>query len=315
MRWFLTVFNRDNDTKKEYRFELPSIRLGRDPENDVAIDNDYVSSFHATLIAGPDQISVKDSKSKNGTFVQQGKEWVRVTGDSTFTVPRSIRIGNSVIVFIMKADYPWDPGPDKLPGLSDSREIVDLQATGRSCKEAIMVLDLCGSSQMAHTDDAMALHMKKRLEAITDQVLGRYKMNFRKGTGDGFLATFEDSFEALGAAREILDRLQKRNSASTNPPIEVRIALHCGRTFIIDQQSKDRHGNDVNIAFRLEGLTAPDFLTPPPGLRATNRILVSGKFFSTVAKQPDDILCKFRFLGMAKLKGIEKPFGIFIADN
>jgi len=51
-------------------------RLGRSPENDFPIEHPSVSAFHCEVLLDPDQVTVRDCDSTNGTFVggEQVKE-------------------------------------------------------------------------------------------------------------------------------------------------------------------------------------------------------------------------------------------------
>lgn len=47
----------------------PMLRIGRNPDNDVVIDDPSVSGYHARIFAGPNGISILDIGSRNGTEV------------------------------------------------------------------------------------------------------------------------------------------------------------------------------------------------------------------------------------------------------
>lgn len=51
--------------------ERPKIRIGRAPENDIAIDRDFVSRYHAEISLRGDKFFLTDS-STNGTYLQVG---------------------------------------------------------------------------------------------------------------------------------------------------------------------------------------------------------------------------------------------------
>ena len=58
----------------EFIFDLLEERLslGRNPRNEIVIDNNQISSFHAEFVRQPDgEYVLTDLKSSNGTFVNQ----------------------------------------------------------------------------------------------------------------------------------------------------------------------------------------------------------------------------------------------------
>lgn len=54
---------------KEIPLDKPVITIGRKAENDIVIDNQAVSGFHAKILAEGEAFSIEDLGSLNGTFV------------------------------------------------------------------------------------------------------------------------------------------------------------------------------------------------------------------------------------------------------
>ena len=69
-----------------------TLTFGRDPENDITLDDSQVSRFHARLIRKDDEISVEDLGSTNGTMVNGN----RITGQQVLQPADIIGIGISV---------------------------------------------------------------------------------------------------------------------------------------------------------------------------------------------------------------------------
>ncbi len=80
-------------------FELfPIISIGRSPENIVVIPDLEVSRKHAELTTDGVKLMLRDLNSKNGTFLYNGKEFLRVS-DSVEVKPNSIvKFGTGTIV-------------------------------------------------------------------------------------------------------------------------------------------------------------------------------------------------------------------------
>lgn len=179
-------------------------------------------------------------------------------------------------------------------------------------REAVMVLDLCGSSRLSGEDEHMALHLKKRLMQIATPVLNAREMQNFTGTGDGFLATFPGSRNAVSAGAAILGRLRDRNSKTANPPIHIRIALHIGTVYsMFDGENTEIHGTDVNIAFRVEGLRRESFGNLDSDLPREDRVLCTQAFRDDLENIPSPPALDFISCGEVPLKGIPHPVHVY----
>jgi hypothetical protein len=69
------------------------IMIGRGADCQLILDDDYVSTRHARVVATPNGIYVEDLGSTNGTYVN-GQ---RVTAPTTITLADSVRIGKTVM--------------------------------------------------------------------------------------------------------------------------------------------------------------------------------------------------------------------------
>jgi len=69
------------------------IMIGRGADCQLILDDDYVSTRHARVVASPNGIYVEDLGSTNGTYVN-GQ---RITAPTTITLADSVRIGKSVL--------------------------------------------------------------------------------------------------------------------------------------------------------------------------------------------------------------------------
>ena len=174
-----------------------------------------------------------------------------------------------------------------------------------------MVLDLCESSKLANTDEKMAFHIKMRLESIAKRILDRTKADFYKSTGDGFIATFDNVTNALDAATSLLKILKTRNERTPNPHINVRIALHAGKTHIFGDIIKDIYGTDVDITFRLEHVNSKAFSLLKIALPEKNRILCSKSFVHELSASGLDVTT-FTCCRISKLKGIKNPQEVYL---
>ncbi len=78
--------------------DFPVISIGRNPENVVVIPDQEVSRKHAELSIDGARIVLRDLKSKNGTFVYNGKQFEQVS-DSVEVKPNTLmKFGTGTIV-------------------------------------------------------------------------------------------------------------------------------------------------------------------------------------------------------------------------
>ncbi len=85
------------DLGRQYRL-LPDdeIRIGRGQDNDVVLDMDNVSRFHAIVEGSDDGFVVRDNNSTNGTYIN-GKE---VVGRRRLANGDLIKIGGAILKFL-----------------------------------------------------------------------------------------------------------------------------------------------------------------------------------------------------------------------
>ncbi|MBB6480996.1 adenylate/guanylate cyclase domain-containing protein [Spirochaeta isovalerica] len=277
-----------------YNLSEGEILMGRDPQAQISIGNKYISSRHATIIQEKDRLYIRDEKSSNGSEYYSHYKWLPVGSKKReVSLPLQIKLAEAVVVTVQ----------------SGESQIVSLTEVQND--SAIMVLDICGSTRQSVYDEQIAFHLKQRLNTIAKPILYSAPVLFYKNTGDGFLATFEKSTQAANCAIKILKTLQKRNSRSKNPPIQVRIGLHKGQTYVIDPATEDIHGIDINITFRIEGLKKSSLPKSGDLYEERDRIFASQAFYEDYMKhtrRKKDILMP---CGPAKLKGIREKISIY----
>jgi class 3 adenylate cyclase len=293
------IFNADKET----------VSVGRSETNDIVMRNSSVSRKHMRLTYSDRALYVEDLNSKNGTFVRVGKKWQKIKGKKTVTLPASLKVGT--IVLLVEMHEPALLHDKKKDFFNSMIPTPGKEFTEQEKIQAIMVLDLCESSKLANTDEKMAFHLKMRLESIAKRILDRTKVDFYKSTGDGFIATFDNVLNAFDAATSLLEVLKTRNKRTPNPHINVRIALHAGKTHIFGDIIKDIYGTDVDITFRLEHVESKAFPSLKIALPEQNRILCSKRFVHELSASSLDVTT-FTCCGIAKLKGIKNPPEVYL---
>ncbi|MFA5028371.1 MAG: FHA domain-containing protein, partial [Candidatus Methylomirabilota bacterium] len=235
----------------DQRFDRFPVTIGRSPENALPISgDDRISRAHARIRHIPPNLLIEDLQSRNGTFVEE----TRLTEPLPISAGKVVRVGHTLLQF-------------EVEGMGV--EVAGLSASGstpKSLVEAVLVLDLCDSTTIANRyGDAFALELKEALRALVKPIFTRAHVNFLKGTGDGFLATFPDLAAAVESAIRILhgkaDALPRPNDGRI--PM-LRFGIHFGQTHI--DSDGDRQGDVINMAFRLEGAGTSGFHETRGGL-------------------------------------------------
>ena len=160
---------------------------------------------------------------------------------------------------------------------------------------AILVADMAGYSRLMEQDEEGVLERQKahRRELIDPEIEG-HGGRIVKTTGDGMLAEFSSVVEAVRATVETQQAVAERNAElPEDKRIEFRIGINLGDVVI---DGDDIHGDGVNVAARLEGLSEP------------SGICVSGKVYDEVRDRTD---IAFEDLGERKLKNIFNPVQVF----
>ncbi|MBN2658399.1 MAG: FHA domain-containing protein [Spirochaetales bacterium] len=283
-----------SNNSRFYNLSDSEIVFGRDPGSQIAVNNKYISSKHATLFQEDGKVYIRDEKSSNGSEYYTHYKWLPLgPRKKELSLPLQLKLAEAVVITIQS-------GESRIVSLTEVKN-----------DSAIMVLDICGSTRQAVYNEEIAFHLKQRLNTIAKPILYGAPVNFYKNTGDGFLATFDKTTQAVNCAVKILRTLEKRNGKSKNPPIHVRIGLHKGQTYVIDPATEDIHGIDINITFRIEGLKKSSLPKGTVLYEERDRIFASIAFYDDYKKHSKRKKEIFTSCGPAKLKGIHDKIEIF----
>jgi adenylate cyclase len=163
---------------------------------------------------------------------------------------------------------------------------------------AILAADVAGYSRLIGTDEQGTLGRLRAIRTeLIDPSLAAHNGRLVKTTGDGLLAEFASTIDALHSAGEIQTQMAERNLAVTpESRIDLRMGIHQGDIVV---ENGDIFGDGVNIAARLEGIAKP------------GGICVS-------ARVQEDAVGKlelaFRDLGDQQLKNIMRPVRAYAID-
>src|SRR5215472_11949527 len=156
---------------------------------------------------------------------------------------------------------------------------------------AILAADVAGYSRLIGSDERGTLDRLRAIRAeIVDPSVAAHNGRIVKTTGDGLLAEFASTVDALRCAHDIQVQMPEHNAAiAPDNRIEFRIGVHQGDIVVEDG---DIFGDGVNIAARLE------FLAEPGGICVSARVQEDGIGKLDLA---------FRDLGEQQLKNIARP--------
>ncbi|MGR3304273.1 MAG: hypothetical protein ACUZ8I_17480 [Candidatus Scalindua sp.] len=178
--------------------------------------------------------------------------------------------------------------------------------SGREVPEAVMVVDICESSRMMDLyGDGATYLIKNALDGIMLPIFKDNKSSFTKSIGDGFLVCFPNSKCALDAAIQVLESVSTYNSnVADGPEIHLRFGIHFGEVRV--RPDGDRHGTNINIPFRVEGLKGDDLVVVKDGISREeftliDRIFITEALYNSVLKKGG---FNIRYLGLFELRNI-----------
>jgi len=156
---------------------------------------------------------------------------------------------------------------------------------------AVMAADVVDYTRLT---EAAELETHARLRALRVETIDPCVVSCRgriiKNTGDGFLATFDSSVDALRCALEIQREILLRE-ASIPPDLKIRMRIGLNVGEVITEK-EDIYGTSVNVAARLEQFSAPGGIVISDAMHA-------------IAKSRMDV--PINDLGELELKNLSQP--------
>ena len=119
---------------------------------------------------------------------------------------------------------------------------------------AILAADVVGYSRLMGEDETGTLDRLKNCRAeVVDPSLARFGGRIVKVMGAGVLVEFTSAVDAVQAAIDVQTAMAERNDGVPQTSrMAFRIGVHLGDVIV---DGDDIHGDGVNIAARLEGLS------------------------------------------------------------
>lgn len=160
---------------------------------------------------------------------------------------------------------------------------------------AILAADVAGYSRLIGLDEEGTLARLKELRrTLIDPKISEHRGRIVKTMGDGLLVQFGSAVDAVRCAVEFQKRVSEQQTATpVDRRIEFRIGINVGDIVI---EEGDIHGDGVNVAARLEGLSE------------RGGICVSSAVYDYVRDKLDIV---FEDIGEQQLKNIPRPVRVY----
>jgi adenylate cyclase len=160
---------------------------------------------------------------------------------------------------------------------------------------AILAADVVGYSRLMGADEEGTLaRLKAHRRELIDPKISEHRGRIVKTTGDGILIEFPSVVEAISCAVAVQRGMVEPNAVTPEGNrIAFRIGVNLGDIIVADG---DIHGDGVNIAARLEGISEP------------GGICISEDAFRQVRGKVD---AEFGDLGEQILKNIARPLRVY----
>ena len=162
-------------------------------------------------------------------------------------------------------------------------------------RTAILVADVVGYARLIEHDEEGTRARLRGLHAeVIYPLIAADGGRIVKTTGDGILAEFGSAVDTVRNALALQTAVSGRNDAIPEDlQITFRIGINVGDVIV---EGDDIHGDGVNVAARLEGLSAP------------GGVYVSGTVFDQTAGK---LAATFEDLGEQSVKNIVRPIRVF----
>jgi class 3 adenylate cyclase len=264
------------------------MKFGRHRDNHVCLSyDDRVSRFHAEIrTAAGGRQELADLGSTNGSI--RGDRVLR--GESTSISPGdTFRLGSTIFLldWLDRLQPGQTPLTDKTSLISTSE--IDSPSVSARQTEAVLIADMQSSTSLgALLGEAKMLRLKQELFEILQRAAHRHDTQFTKQTGDGYLMTFPTMGHVISAIRAIVGDIARHNARTRIiHPLRIRLSLTLGETLC--DNLGDRHGQVVNLAFRLISLSAlPGEMPGDPDAESTMPLITVTQLVESIRQAPWD---------------------------
>ena len=158
----------------------------------------------------------------------------------------------------------------------------------------ILAADVAGYSRLMERSEELTLASLAACREILDAIVDRHGGRIFGSAGDGFVAEFPSTVEAVHCALNFQREIEQRNSRILEDErLTFRVGVSVGDVVV---ERKSLYGHGVNVAVRVESLANP------------GEVLVTSETFTLVRRRVD---FTFEDLGEKQVKNLLDPIRVF----
>jgi transcriptional regulator of acetoin/glycerol metabolism len=215
----VVIFSGGRPQCQHRRLDGLPVVLGRFPADDVfVVEDDRISRRHTRITAKGSGVRVTDLESRNGTFV----DGVRVTDEVYARLPRILRLGQSLVLFVADVRPYEGGGVTLLPGevvgpvLRKARQAV---ARGAESGDSLLLTGPSGAGKelaaraFHEASGARGAFVAVNCATIPTGLAERLLFGARKGTYSGATADAEGYVQAADGGTLFLDEIAELDAA------------------------------------------------------------------------------------------------------
>ena len=155
--------------------------------------------------------------------------------------------------------------------------------SGKHRLATIMFSDICGFTKMMGKDEAKTMQIVERNKQIHQKFIQNHNGTLIKELGDGLMASFESTHDAVRCAKEIMDEVNSEGD------YHLHIGIHLGDIIFTRE---DIFGDGVNIAARINTCAQE------------GEILISEEVWKNIKNQTE---FRTEYIGKRTLKNVDHP--------
>ena len=162
---------------------------------------------------------------------------------------------------------------------------------------AVWFADVMGYTRLSETNEHEAVRLVRTFQRVVRQVVTRHDGKVVKFLGDGALAEFPSTDEAVRSGSDLLHAFAEAVRAEGLHNSQLRIGVHVGD--VVEADDGDLYGDGVNVASRIQAAGEP------------GEVSVSEDVRRQLRQRPE---FRFESRGEKELKGLERPLEIHAVE-
>ncbi|HET7693423.1 MAG TPA: tetratricopeptide repeat protein [Gemmatimonadota bacterium] len=159
---------------------------------------------------------------------------------------------------------------------------------------AVWFADLAGYTRLSRTDEGEAVRLVQTFQGRVQRAVEGHGGRIVKYLGDGALAEFASTDEAIRSASALMRDFQETAPTRGSAPVSLRIGIHVGD--VVAAPDGDLYGDGINVAARIQAEAEP------------GEVWASEDVWRQLRQRPE-----FRFdpRGERELRGLDAPLKLY----